>query len=84
MEFDKLLFYFAIGILIALAAWVSGYLARDASAKREKIHCGTLMIDTSDPDGPYMFLNLSIPVEEVISKEEVTFGVEVKDFVSQK
>lgn len=45
---------------------------------------GTLRIDTSDPDGPYMFLELSKDVDTVVSKKYVILKVNRKSFISQK
>lgn len=42
---------------------------------------GTLRIDHSDPDGPFLFLELSKRVESVISKKYVILKVKAKDFI---
>lgn len=45
---------------------------------------GTLRIDTSDPDGPFMFLELSKDVDIVASKKYVILKVNLKNYISQK
>ena len=45
---------------------------------------GTLRIDCSDPDGPYMFLELSEPVSTILNEEYVTFKVDKRSYISQK
>ena len=45
---------------------------------------GTLRIDTSDPDGPCMFLELSKDVDTVASKKYVILKVNLKNYISQK
>lgn len=45
---------------------------------------GTLQIDTSDPDGPFMFLELSKDVDTVASKKYVILKVNLKNYISQK
>lgn len=42
---------------------------------------GTLRIDRSDPDGPFLFLELSKRVESVTSKKYVVMRVKSKDFI---
>ena len=45
---------------------------------------GTLRIDTSDPDGPFMFLELPKDVDTVASKKYVILKVNLKNYISQK
>lgn len=45
---------------------------------------GTLRIDTSDPDGPFMFLELSKGVDTIASKKQVILKVNLKSYISQK
>lgn len=45
---------------------------------------GTLRIDTSDPDGPFMFLELSKDMNTVASKKYVILKVNLKSYISQK
>ena len=45
---------------------------------------GTLRVDHSDPDEPYLFLQLSSNVSDISTRKYVTFDVKVENFVSQK
>jgi len=45
---------------------------------------GALRVDHSDPDGPFMFLELKKPVSSVTSKKYVVLKVENKDFIPHK
>lgn len=45
---------------------------------------GTLRIDSSDPDGPYMFLELEAGVGDICSKKHVRLKVSTKSYISQK
>lgn len=45
---------------------------------------GTLRVDCSDEDGPYMFLELGVPIEEIVNKEQVMLVVNTKSYISRK
>lgn len=45
---------------------------------------GTLRVDHSDPDGPFLFLELSKRIEAVISKKYVVLKVKAKDLIPHK
>ena len=45
---------------------------------------GTLRLDHSDPDSPFLFLELSKRIETVISKKYVVLRVKAKDFIPHK
>ena len=44
---------------------------------------GTLRIETSDPDGPYLFLELTTDVRTLMRKKNASFSVEVTN-ISQE
>lgn len=46
-------------------------------AKNESV--GTLKVNNSDPDGPYLFLELSTYPEDIMQKEYVTMKVETRE-----
>ena len=54
------------------------------SALKRKKPVGNLVIDNSDPDGPYMFLELTGDPNTELNDKEVTFTVVHKDYISQK
>lgn len=66
---------FALGVLVG--AVFTGIVFRLFSA-------GTLRVDHSDPDGPFLFLELSKRIETVISKKYVVLRVKAKDFIPHK
>lgn len=44
---------------------------------------GALRVDRSDPDGPYLFLELSKGIGEIESKNRVSLQVKIKDYISR-
>ena len=46
--------------------------------------CGSLRIDQSDPDGPYIFLELNRGIKELYDKNEVVLRLNFDDYISQK
>ena len=46
---------------------------------------GTIHVDSSDPtDGPYLFLELKVPVEEIVSSKRATLAVDTTQFYSHE
>lgn len=45
---------------------------------------GTLRIDTSDSDGPYLFLELNKDINEFYEEDQVVLMVNTENFISQK
>lgn len=45
---------------------------------------GTLRIDSSDPDGPYLFVELSRGVHDISSMKTVKFAVRAENFIPRK
>lgn len=67
--------YVVVGILI-------GYVI--SSIIRRKHPVGFLHIDKSDPDGPYLFLELKKNVNEIIAQRTVLLEVKREDFIPHK
>lgn len=44
---------------------------------------GTLRVDTSDPDGPFIFLEASKSIDFIASKKSVMLKVNLKNYISQ-
>ena len=44
---------------------------------------GVLRIETSDPDGPYMFLELHTSISELIKREDVRLHVDTTNYISR-
>lgn len=51
---------------------------------RQSRPSGKLHVETSDPDGPYIFLELYTDVADVSRKKKVVFEVDMKNYISQK
>lgn len=64
------------GILIGIALSMIG--------KRQEKPCGCLRVDHSDPDGPYIFLELYESVERLSERKEALVEVKIQDYVSHK
>lgn len=64
------------GILIGIALSMIG--------KRHERPCGCLRVDHSDPDGPYIFLELYESVERLSERKEALVEVKIQDYVSHK
>lgn len=43
---------------------------------------GTLRVDTSDPDGPFIFLEASKSIDVIASKKSVMLDVSLKNYIS--
>lgn len=71
----ELVMVFAIGVVIGCI--FSSIIRRSKSV-------GALRIDSFDPDGPFMFLELSKGVDIVASKKYVVLKVNLKNFIPQK
>lgn len=67
--------YVVIGILI-------GFIG--ASVIRRKHPVGFLRIDKSDPDGPYLFLELKKSINEIVTQKTVLLKVKREDFIQHK
>lgn len=66
----------AVSLLIIVAAM---YIYARQSRPSGKLH-----VETSDPDGPYIFLELYTDVADVSRKKKVVFEVDMKNYISQK
>lgn len=75
----------AIIALIALALVVSfifGFVTGVVHKRKAKVETfGDLRVDRSDPDGPYLFLELNKSPDAFLDRETVTFKVVAKDYI---
>ena len=76
------------GVLVTIVAWILGYLRGCVIKENEMLlkmpkKCGTVLVETSDPDGPYLFLDLSVPIDELGSQKEVIFMVDTNGVVRE-
>lgn len=72
---------FLIGLgffLIGYASGIKSQKTRDESYIKKALPktVGTLLIETTDPDGPYLFVDLNVPVDEVGSHKKVAMNVQ--------
>jgi len=67
--------YVVVGIMIGFV--VSSIIHR-------KHPVGFLRIDKSDPDGPYLFLELKKSVNEIIAQKTILLEVKREDFIPHK
>ena len=67
--------YVVVGIMIV---FVVSYIIR------RKHPVGFLRIDKSDPDGPYLFLELKKSVNEIVTQRTVLLEVKREDFIPHK
>ena len=68
----ELVIVFTIGVVIGCV--LSSIIRRAKSV-------GKLRIDTSDPDGPFMFLELSKGVGDISAKKQVLLQVDLKNYI---
>ena len=68
-------FVFVIGMVIGCVF---------SSIVRRSKSVGKLRIDTSDPDGPFMFLELSKGVGDISTKKQVLLQVDLKSYISHE
>lgn len=71
----ELVFVFVIGMVIGCVF---------SSIVRRSKSVGKLRIDTSDPDGPFMFLELSKGVGDISAKKQVLLQVDLKSYISHE
>ena len=67
--------YVVVGIMIGFVV---------SSIIRRKNPVGFLRIDKSDPDGPYLFLELKKSVNEIIAQRTILLEVKREDFIPHK
>lgn len=45
---------------------------------------GMIRVDSSNEDGPYLFLELDKPLSKVLAQKYVVVGIDTRSFISQK
>ena len=72
-------------ILVTIICVIAASIVIYNAVNRRKKPQGVLNVDYSDPiDGPYLFLELKVPIADVVSKKQVVFDVSMTNYVSQK
>ncbi len=68
----EIIIAFIIGVLVGIAI-------------RHRRPLGNLRLDRSDPDsGPYLFMELTTDLPDIVRRKYVTFRVRIEDFVPRK
>ena len=71
----------AIAIIVCLiCSYILGYFF----GKNKRKPIGTLRVDSSDPDGPYLFLELEANPDVIKKEKYVLLKVDTKSYISQK
>lgn len=68
------MFGLSIGVIFSFPCSAFGWGTKHKTS-------GTLRIDTSDPDGPYMFLELGEGLRDITQKKEIILKVVIKDYI---
>lgn len=69
-------FALVVGFIIGVSVCCLISLMRTIFFKKSENSIGTLKIDTKDPDGPYIFLELRSDIPELMRRKKVTLYVE--------
>lgn len=70
-----LVIYIVIGVLI-------GFIG--AAITDRKRHVGFLRVDASDPDSPYLFLELKKNIAEITTQKRIILEVKCENFIPHK
>lgn len=71
-------------IMVGLLGFVVGFIF-GVYAVYQRLKVGTLRVDQSDPfDEPYLFLELSKPVNYVMGRKVVAMDVKIEDYIPRK
>lgn len=68
---------FLILVLVCALGMLLGVMIGRRFDKRDAV-CGTISVTVNDSDGPYMFLLLDVPVEELVSMDTAIFSIAVR------
>lgn len=71
-------------LIAVIVCTICGIIVGYAVGKNDRKPIGTLRVDSSDPDGPYLFLELETD-PSIIKKEKYVFlKVDAKSYLSRK
>ena len=70
-----LVLIFLLGMVVMRIIWV-------VSERHSQV--GVLNIDRSDEDGPYVFLELKVPIDELSKKKKVLLDISNRDYLPRK
>lgn len=75
---DIMIIFYVIGVVCGCAIMQ----IRQSIKRREPV--GTLRVDSSDPDGPYLFLELETEPSFITKEKTVLLKVDTKSYLSQQ
>lgn len=70
-----LVFAFSAGVFIGAIVVIIAF---------RKLNVGDLRIDRSEPDSPYLFLELSKGINEIESKKYAILRIKIKNFIPRE
>lgn len=72
-------------IMIAIIVFsICGYVLGYTFGRNKYKPIGTLRVDSSDPDGPYLFLELETDLNVIKKEKYVLMKVDTRSYISQK
>ena len=71
-------------IVYYLIGFVVGVIISKIIFRKKENPIGTLRIDSSDPDGPYLFLELSSEPDSIKNEKYITLKVDTKSYISRQ
>ena len=74
------MWHFILGVFVGFAIGIISLII--ATIHKDK-PVGDLVVDGSDRDGPFLFLELNVPLNRVEDKEKVELRVVHKNYISQ-
>ena len=74
------MWHFILGVL---AGFVIGIIPLIIVTIHKDKPVGDLVVDGSDRDGPFLFLELNVPLDRIEVKEKVELKVVHKNYISQ-
>ena len=70
-------------VIVILTVFCIGLSVGTLLARLKRRPVGTLRVDSSDPDGPYLFLELDIAPERVKYREYISLKVDTKSYTQK-
>ena len=71
-------------IIAIIVCSICGYMIGYTLGKDKRKPIGTLRVDSSDPDGPYLFLELETDPNVIKKEKYILLKVDTKSYISQK
>ena len=71
-------------VMSVIVCFICGYMLGYSFGSNKRKPIGTLRVDSSDPDGPYLFLELETDPDFIKKEKYVLLKVDTKSYISQK